>query len=368
MTKLMDKIKVIITSPCLDPKKNIGGISTLTSFLINKNSAVNYIHFELGKYDGEMRGIKWTWRNIKSFLSWFHLIWKEHDAIIHFNLALDKPSILRDTPLIFYAKILKRRILIHLHGGYYMTSSFTPKWILLLLRSIFSGESAKIVLSPIEEALMRTRYSLKNIIILPNSIDLSQAGGYEKDQLISRPLKVLFLGRIIKRKGIAEILEALKVLKEKKIQFKYILAGTGDDLPDYLVDCKSNLGDFFEYRGVVSGYIKWDLLRECDIFLLPSLSGEGLPIALLECMAFKLVPIVTDDGSMKYVIQNNTNGIFVEKGSASDIARSIENLNNDREKLMRIGENASRYITENHSSSKYITRINEIYTGKKEML
>ena len=46
-------MKVIITSPSLDPAQNIGGISSVTQFIIQNNKSADYIHFELGKKDNE---------------------------------------------------------------------------------------------------------------------------------------------------------------------------------------------------------------------------------------------------------------------------------------------------------------------------
>ena len=59
------------------------------------------------------------------------------------------------------------------------------------------------------------------------------------------------------------------------------------------------MGDDFIFKGVVSGNDKWNTIYESDIFLLPSRHSEGLPMSLLETMAAGLVPVVTNDASMK---------------------------------------------------------------------
>jgi glycosyltransferase involved in cell wall biosynthesis len=94
---------------------------------------------------------------------------------------------------------------------------------------------------------------------------------------------------------------------------------------------------------------------------LPSLYGEGLPISLLECMAFELVPLVTDDGSMKHIIKTGENGIIVEKGSSDSLAETIEHLIMNKDLLEKVGKSARQYIFEHHDPLVYINNLNKIY-------
>ena len=102
----MYKPRIIITSPSLDTNKNIGGISTVTSFLINNNFNYRYEHFELGKLDEEKRGIAWFFRILKAWGKWGFLMIKEKDFLIHFNFALDKRSIIRDSRAITTQRLM----------------------------------------------------------------------------------------------------------------------------------------------------------------------------------------------------------------------------------------------------------------------
>ena len=50
-------MQIIIVSPSLDPTKNVSGVSSVTRFIIENNTSHNYVHFELGRKDGEKGGI-----------------------------------------------------------------------------------------------------------------------------------------------------------------------------------------------------------------------------------------------------------------------------------------------------------------------
>jgi len=86
-----------------------------------------------------------------------------------------------------------------------------------------------------------------------------------------------------------------------------------------------------------------------------------LPMSLIEAMACGLVPIVTNDGSMKTFVTNNANGIVVDKNSALQICRSLLQLLENRTKLCKISLNAKAYINDNFSISQYINTLNDIY-------
>ena len=120
---------MLITSPSLDSQKNIGGISSVTGFIIDNNSKYNYRHFELGKHDRENRGIFWFLRIIKAWFSWFFLMIVKRNMLIHFNVALEERSLIRDFPLILFSRMLGKRQVIHLHGGELLNKEKVGKWI-----------------------------------------------------------------------------------------------------------------------------------------------------------------------------------------------------------------------------------------------
>ena len=84
-------------------------------------------------------------------------------------------------------------------------------------------------------------------------------------------------------------------------------------------------------------------MKQCDIFLLPSLF-EGLPVSLLEAMSFGLVPVVTDVGSINTVVKNGETGVIVEMRSSVQIAEAVESLVQNDDLFERLSINSRRYI------------------------
>ena len=149
------------------------------------------------------------------------------------------------------------------------------------------------------------------------------------------------------------------------MDFHFILCGAGP-LKDYFIaECEQLLGSDFKFYGIVTGDAKMGVIKKSDIFLLPSRYGEGLPMALLETMAAGVVPVVTDDASMKIVVQHNNNGVRVKKRNPQDLYEKLKSILSAPALYASLSVNASRTIIEKYDIHNYIVQLNEIYKDAK---
>jgi glycosyltransferase involved in cell wall biosynthesis len=101
-------------------------------------------------------------------------------------------------------------------------------------------------------------------------------------------------------------------------------------------------------------------LKSCNVFLLPSFF-EGMPMSLLESMAFGLVPITTAVGSIPAVVSDGTTGILLNEPDPSEVVAAIRSLAADRERMERLSRDARSHICQHFQASVYCARLNEIY-------
>ncbi len=356
----MKKGSILITAPSLDTRFNVSGISSVASFIIKNNPLYHYEHFELGRKDNEKRGVAWLLKMFQTTFRWIFVVSSGRISLVHFNFAFSRASVLRDAPLIMYAKLIQKKVVIHVHGGEYLLKTAPPAWMSILLKGVFSSKTPVLVLSQLEKNVLTEFFKISNIRILPNCVDLTVARQVNREYAAKTIPKLLFLGRIHSDKGIEYIYKALVLLKNQGIPFSFFMAGTGPQENEYVEKFTSLLGNDFTFCGVVSGEVKDSLLADCTIFLLPSLY-EGLPMALLESMSFGMVPIVTDIGSIGYVVKNGENGIMLGKEPIAEIAKSVETLGNDSNMMAMLSANAREYIFSHFDPKKYIVSLNEIY-------
>lgn len=88
---------------------------------------------------------------------------------------------------------------------------------------------------------------------------------------------------------------------------------------------------------------------------------EGLPMSLLECMSYGIVPVITPVGSIPEVVADGYNGLFIKVKDADSIVGAIRNLNSDRNLLNRLSSNARNTIFSKFSALQYISQLNRIY-------
>ena len=238
--------EIIITSPSLNPKENVSGISSVTKFIIDNNPKAQYLHFELGKKDKEKGG----WHRIGALLGryrdWKKMLAEHPDAIIHYNFPLSKPSILRDPWFIRYAIRHHRKMVVHVHGGLFLTAPKIPFYLMHIMRWVFGQELPFIVLSDMERGILVERFGAKEVYSLPNCVDLKDAEAYAKEneeaslsednlrdtnmasthhQALRQPLRIGYLGRIEPNKGMTELLIACQRLKKNGLPFQLVIAG-----------------------------------------------------------------------------------------------------------------------------------------------
>jgi glycosyltransferase involved in cell wall biosynthesis len=235
-----------------------------------------------------------------------------------------------------------------------------PGWLRLILR-VALANGPVIVLSEMERAALGRNVPKTRVVVLPNCIDLDEARRFVRKGPGDAPLTILFLGRITEAKGIQAIYQALETSRNAGIRFRFVMAGAGQDKDLYVRQFRELLGRDFEFAGAVSGSEKARLFMRCDVFVLPSMF-EGMPMALLESMAFGLVPIVTSVGSIPEVVRHGDSGIIVNLQSPVEIANAIKRLSEDKEYLQRLAKNARQRILELCSPERYVRQLNAIYS------
>ena len=99
-------------------------------------------------------------------------------------------------------------------------------------------------------------------------------------------LRILFISRIVREKGVYETIEAYRMHRRRFPSSTLVIAGDGGELEAVKAKVRQDAIQGVSFPGFVEGIQKQALLAEADVFLFPSFYGEGLPIVLLEAMAF----------------------------------------------------------------------------------
>lgn len=356
----MSNRRILITSPSLKVKENVSGISSLVADIINC-SKLDFVHFQLGSKDGLKKNFVWALIQVKIYLEIIFVSLFKKYQFVHLNVGLEKPSIIRDSLVFFIvSKLFRKKVVLHIHGGYYLMHETKSRILNVLLKYIFKHAEAIIVLSELEKEILSKRYGNLPFNVFPNAVDTNTVNGLSK-QPVNSNIRLIFMGRITKVKGIYTISESLQYLTKYFDRFSFDIYGAGPDLEDWLAKLRKYPAFNFTYHGVAGGIEKWKALSASDVLLLPSLSGEGMPIAMIEAMAAGCVVIVTDVASVKTVINDNINGVLLSESSPQLLAQKIRDVIDGKIDVETIGNNAKKYVEANLSLSGYIKKLETLY-------
>lgn len=176
---------------------------------------------------------------------------------------------------------------------------------------------------------LKKKYISKNQNVIIASESWLKKWMYKKPkEKMGCPPKILFVGRLVKYKGIKELtLILIECLTEGEI-FDVIIVGDGPEKMS-LIDLvnKSGYQDRFKFKGKIKALSKelFDIYREADILCLPSYT-EGLPLVILEAMANGVAVIATKVGGIPEIIKHMHNGLLAEPGNFKYIKSLIVSL------------------------------------------
>jgi glycosyltransferase involved in cell wall biosynthesis len=175
-------------------------------------------------------------------------------------------------------------------------------------------------------------------------------------------LNLVFLGRLVREKGVYEIVESVALLHRQGIGVILTIAGTGPE-QGRLARRIAELGltRSVVLKGAVFGEEKHALWCESDVFVFPTYYREGLPYALLEGMAAGAVPITCRVGAIPDVIEDQKQGLFVDPGNPQSLAAAVKRLDEDRAELARLATAARSRVLEHYTLGRLGDHFAEIY-------
>nr|RIY01666.1 glycosyltransferase family 1 protein [Deinococcus sp. RM] len=197
----------------------------------------------------------------------------------------------------------------------------------------------------------------ENVKVIYNPVGIPQIDNKESSHMV----KLIGLGRIGKRKGVYDLIDAVALIKEEvRKSIKIVWHGDGEIREANEYALSRGVEHHFDFKSWIGDTEKKNLLKSADIFVLPSYD-EGLPMALLEAMSYSIPVITTNVGGIPEVISSGTEGILLTPGDIISLKVAIEDLAKNRDLRQSMGENGRR-ASEQLDITSYMLRIRNIYS------
>lgn len=212
------------------------------------------------------------------------------------------------------------------------------------------------------EGLLRLGRSLDpgyDFRLVPNGVELARF--VPKERLPNPVVRILFIGRLIPRKGFPYVVRALPRIRElTAVPFEVEVVGSGA-MRGHLDSLAASLGVSHVLKYV--GTVPYDKLQEsyqaADIFVLTS-ESEGMPCVVLEAMGCGLPVVTTNVAGNQEIVREGENGFLVNVGDTEKLAQTLALLIADPELRRRFGA-ASRRIVQPYDWRAIVRRYETIF-------
>jgi glycosyltransferase involved in cell wall biosynthesis len=210
-----------------------------------------------------------------------------------------------------------------------------------------------------KEGLVRSGVPSEKFTVFPLAFQLGVSDGrlrepplqrgYPERFTQERPMRVLFLGQVNLRKGVARLLEAAEILRDEPVEFWMV--GPLQIPNAETLTKKAPL----KWLGPATRKQAAEKYKNADVFILPTLS-DGFAITQLEAQAYGL-PIISSR-SCGGVVESGRNGIVLEEPNAASIANAIRDCLADPDRLQKLA--AASYVSDEFTIDALAQRLGDL--------
>jgi glycosyltransferase involved in cell wall biosynthesis len=299
-----------------------------------------------------------------------------------------------------FAKVIRNCDLVHAHGHVYMSSYLAGMlakkykkpfivtqhntWIdykswLNIMENMNDLTIGKSVLKRADRILTVSKETMKYVLrlgadkvktsVMYNGVDTNcfryAKKGESREKLgLPKNRKIIFsVRRLVYKNGLDTLIESAALVARAYPDILFVVAGKGPS--KQLIENRiKELG--IENNTKLTGFVPDELLpvyyNAADYFVLPSASGEGLPLVLFEAMACSLPVVATAVGGTPEIIEHMKNGVLVPPMNPEAMTEALAKLLLKEELGTFIGEEAKRSIKNRFTWEENVQRLAKVYS------
>lgn len=292
---------------------------------------------------------------------------------LHKQIKNEKPDLCYVTPnakggafykdflFVMMLKAMKQKVVIHYHNK--GVSTRQDRFIDNILYKLFFKDLKVIILA---EALYNdiNKYVKRDdVFICPNGIP-EQKNIRNKSE--HEGFNILFLSNIMEEKGVWDLLDACRILKERGISFQCHFVGKWSDITEKAFNDKVQK---FKLQDCITGHgAKYDnekdvFFQNADVFVFPTFyNNECFPLVLLEAMEQGIACISCNEGGISAIIDDGETGYIIDKHQSGMLADKLEYLIKNPEVCKNMGVKGKEKFNKEFTLTVFETRIRNILT------
>lgn len=349
MVKLGYKVNIVTTD-----SHRLGSIDLQNNKLIFRFASINLI----GRFPIPL--------NPAQVYKVYKYFFKDQDSLVVLNSRLFLTSLIG----LFLGKISKSRIILIEHGSSHIeySSRFLTKAFAKyehFVSKIYKKAGVEFYGVSKASSQWLKHFDINSNSEIYNGVNIKKSD-LESLKIDKSKKNITYVGRLIKEKGILELIKAFNEFSRSNKDYNLIIVGDGDLKNEVLKRSLDN--SYIKYLGVLSHGKVLSLLSESNLFINPSNYAEGLPTTLLEAGYFGIPVITTPNGGAKEVIENGVNGVLIPRGESKYILEALQSFSDFEKEYLKLGANLAVTIKSNFIwrviAKDFIEKISEDKTPK----
>lgn len=360
------RAKVLLCGPPLSAMG--GGPTHMNNLLVSPlRERYKIVHFESGSRGSESPAkdepfVSKIFRIVTSPLALAGEIVRARPEIVHLNSAADWRAFWRDAIYLLVCRLFRRKVVFQLHGGSLNQLSAHP-WMRMVVRWVFSKPDAVVLLAATEVRDFAKLGITERLIVIPNGIDLAPYRACKRVHS-GRVQRLVYIGRLLRTKGIFEAIEAVDILRAdpRFSDIELRIAGSGPAHAEIQkVIAERGLTNHVKLVGPLFGNDKIAFLCGADVFLFPSYHPEGLPYSILESLAAGTPVIASNVAGIPDVVTDRVHGVLINPRSPREVVSAVEVLGTSAETLRAMSADCADWAVERLGLARLAADFDNLY-------
>jgi len=354
----MARLSILMLST--DPRM-LGGITALTAMVMKYAKNADFTLVPLGRLHAHEPPFATLWRLLRMPIL---IAWQARRAhAVHINIPFNSKGLVRDGLILLALRLTGcRRLLVYFHGWQLPLGDRIARHALLRrsMAWLLKHAGQIWVLSPaFKDQLVAMGMDERRITLTHTMFDGSEISSHPPPLPTTRR-RIVFLSRLVREKGIYELLEAFDHIAPDYADVDLLLAGDGPEKASILQCIEKYAPQRVHYVGAVVGEAKAALLQSATIFALPTYAAEGMPIALLEAMGAGKPLLTSRAGGIAHWLSSPESGTMLHHVQCDTIEAALRQMLNDPAACQATGER-NRTIAWQRFEARIVTAEIETY-------
>ena len=347
--------------------RDFGGVGNYLAIMKRRIRPTTRVHrFVSGRRHGEASKLDTLKRLVGDYVRFFILMMRRRFDIVHFNPEMDLRSFPRESLFMFLLVLMRQPYVVFHHGWNWdelkiiLSRPLLKRWLFFHLK-----RAGRVIVCSrsFRDALIENGLDPDCVVIITTMFDGDLLNNRDtvKDLNLEKPT-LLFMARFVKEKGVYELIESVKLLKDEFPGLRLVMGGAGAEEAGMKARAEElGLMDHVIFPGYIRRNEKAQAFAEATIFVLPSNFWEGLPNAAIEAMGSGLPIISTRVAGLPEVMDDPDNGLFLDEVTPEHIADKVRIMLRDPGYMAATSKRNSDKAWQRYESAIVSRQIEAVY-------